>query len=183
MDLTLVERARGGDRDAFARLIAPRVDGLFRTAWAVLRDEELARDVTQETCVGAWRELARLRDPSRFDAWLGRSLINRCRTAIRSRRRAQLREIRVDDASIDGIETYADPNARAAIDSITDAEAVRAAFRRLSVDQRTLIVLHHIQELPVREIADLTGAPEGTVKWRLSEARRALERALEQETR
>jgi RNA polymerase sigma-70 factor (ECF subfamily) len=182
-DAALVERARAGDRDAFARLIAPRVEGLYRTAWAVLRDEDMARDVTQETCVVAWRELGRLRDPDRFDAWLGRSLVNRCRTALRTTRRARLREIRVDDWSNDAAGSVADPRAIAAFDAIADADSVRAAFGRLSVDHRTLIVLHHVQGRQVSDIAQITGIREGTVKWRLSEARKALERALEEEMR
>lgn len=182
-DAALVERARAGDRDAFARLIAPRIDGLYRTAWAVLRNEDQARDVTQETCVVAWRELGRLRDPERFDAWIGRSLLNRCRTALRTTRRARLREIRVEDWSGDAMGSVADPQASAALDAIADADSVRAAFRRLSSDERTLIFLHHVQGRQVREIAELTGVREGTLKWRLSEARKALERALEEEMR
>jgi RNA polymerase sigma-70 factor (ECF subfamily) len=177
----LVEQARAGDRDAFARLIAPRIDGLYRTAWAVLRNEDQARDVTQETCIVAWRELGRLRDPDRFEAWLGRSLINRCRTAMRTTRRARLREIRVEDWSGDAVGSVSDPRAEAAFDAIADAESVRAAFRRLSVDHRTLIVLHHVQGRQVQDIAQLIGVREGTVKWRLSEARKALERALGEE--
>ena len=78
--VALVERARQGDALAFERLLRDRLDGLFRTAWAILGDESDARDATQDACIAAWRNLPGLREPERFDAWLTRVLVNGCRT-------------------------------------------------------------------------------------------------------
>src|SRR6187401_2012558 len=88
LSVSLVSRAQAGDQVAFTRLIDERHQQLYRTAWAILRNDADALDATQDTCLGAWRELPRLRDPECFDAWLTRSLVNLCRTALRSRRRA-----------------------------------------------------------------------------------------------
>src|SRR6187549_4060861 len=99
LSVSLVSRAQAGDQIAFTRLINERHQHLYRTAWAILRNDSDALDATQETCLGAWRELPRLRDPARFDAWLMRSLVNRCRTALRSRKRVSVREVQLEGST------------------------------------------------------------------------------------
>jgi RNA polymerase sigma-70 factor (ECF subfamily) len=165
----LVERAARGDLDAFEVLIAERLTRLFRTASAILGHEADAHDVVQESCVAAWRHLPRLRDPAKFDAWLHRTLVNRCRDVLRRRGRA--REVVLDEAA-----------GREGADSISpvgDLESISAALDRLSVEHRYLLVMHHLHRVPVVELAAQLGVPEGTAKRRLHEARAALERALE----
>jgi len=164
---------------AFTRLIGERHHALYRTAWAILRNDADALDATQETCLGAWRELPRLRDPERFDAWLTRSLVNRCRTALRSRRRSSVREVQLDGSS--GLELAS--GERDTGESLAASESIQRAFERLSVQQRTYLVLHYVEHRPIAEIAAIVGAPEGTVKWRLSQARHALENRLAREDR
>lgn len=176
---SLVTRAQAGDQIAFTRLIDERHQQLYRTAWAILRNDEDALDATQDTCLGAWRELPRLRDPARFDAWLMRSLVNRCRTALRSRKRVSVREIHLEPSP--GLEM---PSADRDIgESLAISEAIRRAFARLSAQDRTYLVLHYVEHRSIAEIAAIFDAPEGTVKWRLSEARRALENRLAREDR
>jgi len=176
---SLVRRAQAGDQIAFTRLIGERHQALYRTAWAILRNDADALDATQETCLGAWRELPRLRDPARFDAWLTRSLVNRCRTALRSRKRTSVREVQLDGSA--GFEVAS--GERDVGESLATSESIERAFGRLSVKQRTYLVLHYVEHRSIAEIAAIVGAPEGTVKWRLSEARRALEHRLARENR
>jgi RNA polymerase sigma-70 factor (ECF subfamily) len=176
---SLVARAQAGDQIAFTRLIDERHHALYRTAWAILRNDADALDATQDTCLGAWRELPRLRDPARFDAWLMRSLVNRCRTALRSRNRVQVREIQLEGSG--GMEVPS--RDRDVGESLAASEAIRRAFARLNAEQRTYLVLHYVEHRSILEIAAIVGAPEGTVKWRLSEARRALESKLARENK
>ena len=176
---TLVARAQAGDQVAFTRLIDERHEALYRTAWAILRNDQDALDATQETCIGAWRELPRLRDPERFDAWLTRSLVNRCRSALRSRKRVSVREIQLDPAL--GAEMPS--RDRDIGETLAISDSIRSAFARLGAEQRTYLVLHYVEHRPIAEIAAIVDAPEGTVKWRLSEARRALENRLARENR
>ena len=83
----LVERARQGDHDAFAKLVDPSLARLDAAARLILRDAELARDAVQETLIRAWRDLPGLRDPERFDAWIHRLTVNACLDLARRRRR------------------------------------------------------------------------------------------------
>ena len=167
----LVARARRGDREAFALLIEPRALGMVRTARAILNSDSDAHEAVQETLIAAWIGLPRLRDDHRFDAWLARVLLNQCRESIR--RRGRVREIHVE-----GLEPAAPDIAEA---SVTQAAILRA-FDRLSVEERHILALRHLHDLPVAIIAEQLDIPVGTAKSRLWTARRSLERALEAET-
>ncbi len=180
LDRALVERARAADHAAFEALVTRRADTAFRTAFAILRNEADARDATQDAFLRAWRELRTLRDADRFDAWFGRILVNTCRNAMRGRRRRIVREIPVDPAN----DLHERPDGTAPLeDQAARLDRVRRAFLRLTPDERLLLALHHGEARPIEEVARLVGAPGGTVKWRLYEARAALARALEHEDR
>lgn len=180
MERELVERARRGDREAFEMLVRRRIDSMVRTARAILGHEADAQDAVQEAFVAAWRRLPGLRDPDRFDAWLGRILLNACRMSLRRRR--GVREIRMVDAG-DEQAGPADLRATALDQATADADAFDRAFARLPIEERALLVLRHRDELPVAEIAARLGIPAGTAKSRLFHARRALGRALAREDR
>jgi RNA polymerase sigma-70 factor, ECF subfamily len=169
-DDRLVARAMRGDRDAFAQLIEPRAGRLLRTARAVLGSETDAYEATQEALIAAWVQLPVLHDADRFDAWLNRTLVNKCRDALRKRRR--VREIDLSTTDLEAEDTT---------QALVAAAAVAAAFDRLSVDERHILVLHHLHDLPLAQIASHLDIPVGTAKSRLWSARRALERALEAE--
>jgi RNA polymerase sigma-70 factor (ECF subfamily) len=183
MDRPLVERARGGDREAFDAIVRGKVDAVYGTALAILGHEADAQDAAQEAFIAAWRSFGSLRDPDRFEAWFGRILVNACRMSLRHRR---VRQIEV------AVHGDTRPSATAADliapggplgDVTASADRFDRAFGRLSVDDRTLLVFRHRDGLPVSDIAVRLGIPEGTVKSRLFAARRSLERALEREDR
>ena len=200
--LELLARAQRGDADAFDALARGRIDRAYRLALSILRSEPDAHDAVQEAFVSAWRDLPRLRDPDRFDAWLDRIVVNACRMALRHRRIVRIHEIDATGATAarggadGGLGGSADDphGSRAAWDGgrsaepgpdevVADAAMVRAALLRLDADRRALLVLHHVEGRPVAEIATVLGIPTGTVKWRLHAARAALQRALEEEDR
>jgi RNA polymerase sigma-70 factor (ECF subfamily) len=166
---SLVTRAATGDRDAFALLVAPRADRVLRTARAILGNEAEAHDAAQNALVAAWVNLPRLRDASRFEAWLHRLLVNTCREAMRRQRRSREVHVDADTASAD----FAGASLETA--------SVKAAFRRLSVEERSILLLHHLHGLPLEQVARHLDVPVGTAKSRLWHARRSLERALEAE--
>jgi RNA polymerase sigma-70 factor (ECF subfamily) len=181
-DGELLERAAAGDRDAFDVVIGPRLDRLYRMAVAITRSEPDARDATQDACVLAWRELPRLRDHGKFDPWLSQIVVNAARGVVRRTGRARIRELSSDaDAAVRGARS--EPSTPAETDTFADSNASQRAFERLDASTRALLVLHYVEGSPLADIAHASGSPLGTVKWRLSNARRALERALEAERR
>ena len=171
MDHDLVLRAQAGDHDAFSALATGSIARLYRTAMLVLHDGEQARDATQDALVRAWLDIRALRDPGRFDAWLHRILIRGCyEESARIRRRRSV-EIRVDDINLP-----VDAGDGHRVDA---RDRVDSAFRRLTTDQRAVLVIHHYLGLRDAEAADVLGIPAGTYKSRLHRATAAFRAAIE----
>lgn len=170
----LVEQAQRGDREAFAILARTRGDTLYGVARRILRDVGLAEDSVQQTLVIAWRDLPRLRDPDRFDAWLNRILVNACYAEARNKR-AWISSIRV--LPVDG------PAVPDSLAELADRDEVERGFRRLPPDQRAILVLHHYLGLGLSEIGEVLDIPPGTARSRLHYAHRAMRALLEADAR
>ena len=168
----LIEQARRGDREAFGRLAAGEVDRLLAVARLIVRDAGLAEDAVQEALVRCWRQLPRLRDPDRFDGWLYRILVNTAADEARRQRRfrSTVQTLRLD------------PSADA-VGDVADRDQLEQGFRRLSVEHRAVVVLHHYLGLTLFEVAAALGIPSGTAKSRYHYAMSALRAALEAEAR
>jgi RNA polymerase sigma-70 factor (ECF subfamily) len=178
LNRTLVEAARRGDRDAFEALVRQEVAGVYRTALAILGNPADADDATQDAFLSVWRGFRSLRDPARFDAWLGRIVVNSCRMTLRRRR--GVREIALEPTHTSAEVVWAQAADADPADVAIDALAFDRAFGRLSVDDRQLLTLAYADDRPLDEVGRLLGIPVGTVKSRLSRARSALARALDQ---
>ena len=168
-------RAREGDLEAFSTLTSSRTGRLFAVARLILRHHELAEDAVQEALIRAWQDLRGLRDPDRFDAWLHRLLVRACyRAAERDRRHAAVElDIERPVPSAGG-----DPQG-----SIAVRDQLERGFRRLSTEQRAVIVLHHYLGLSLADAADTLGIPLGTMQSRLSRATQVMRAALEADER
>jgi RNA polymerase sigma-70 factor (ECF subfamily) len=174
MNADLVERAGGGDQEAFAVLAAQHVDGCYALAYRILRDPQRAQDATQQALIGAWRDLPTLRDRGRFQAWLHRLVVNACYVDFRTHRRwtARVRLIPTDRSSAPDLAV-----------SVADRDELERGFRRLSPEHRAVVVFHHYLGYPLTEIAETLGIPVGTVRSRLHYATRQLRAALEADAR
>jgi RNA polymerase sigma-70 factor, ECF subfamily len=174
MDRDLVELAQRGDRDAFGILAKAHADRLFAVANRILRDFDRAEDAVQQTLVIAWQELPTLRDPDRFEAWSWRLLVRVCYVESRRARRleAQIRALPVDG-----------PPRADDTDWVAQRDELERGFRRLTPDQRAILVLHHYVGLGPAELAESLGIPAGTVRSRLHYAHRAMRAALEADER
>ena len=175
MDRDLVERARAGDRDAFANLVHQVSDRLYAVAFRILRDTGLAEDALQNALVTAWRQIPHLRDPDRFDAWIHRVLITSCYVEARRTRQWNVRVRALPD--------HDDPSTPDESRAAADRDELERAFRRLPIDQRSVFVLRHYVGLPLVEIAETLGIPAGTARSRLHHAHRAMRAALEADAR
>lgn len=173
----LVERASRGDRDAFAALATAYANRCYAIAYRIVCDPDRAQDATQQALIGAWRDLPGLRDPDRFDAWLIRLVVNACYVELRSERRhaARVRVLTDFDAQSG---TGSDPAT-----SVAQHDALDRAFRRLTPEQRAVVVSHHYLGYPLTEIAESLGIPVGTARSRLHYAVRQLRSVLDSDAR
>ena len=169
MDRALVEQARRGDREAFAVLVHQDSDSLYSVAYRILRDTGLAEDALQNALVLAWRQLPKLRDPDRFEAWIHRILVHAC---YDESQRTKSWRTNVTVLPIEG------PGRSDESAAIADRDELERAYRQLSVDQRAVFVLHHYLGLPLVEVAELLGIPAGTARSRLHYAIAGLRHAL-----
>ena len=165
----LVQRSAHGDRDAFDVLMSGSLDRLYALARLILRDADLAEDAVQEALIHCWRELPRLRDPSRFDAWLNRLVVNAATDQHRRRRRFQAVVSLIPNASVQGDFSI----------ELAATDELRVAFERLRVEHRAVLVLHHYLGLSAAEIANVLAVPTGTIKSRLHYAAQAMRAAVD----
>jgi RNA polymerase sigma-70 factor (ECF subfamily) len=174
VDPDLVVRAQGGDEEAFATLAVVIGGRLNAVAHRILREVDLAEDATQQALLSIWRDLPGLRDPGRFEAWCYRVVVRACYSQGRASRQwaPDLRLLPSDGAV-----------APDAFGSIVDRDQLERAFRRLSVDHRAVVVLHHYLDLPLESIAEMLDIPIGTVRSRLHHAMRGMRAALEADAR
>jgi RNA polymerase sigma-70 factor (ECF subfamily) len=170
----LVQQAMLGNRDAFGVLVDRALPRMIGTAGLILRDRGWAEDAAQEALVRAWRDLPTLRDPDRFDAWLHRLLARSCQDQLRRHRHE------LTDAELLRDMPRAAPDAG---DRLGNRDEVERGLRRLTDEQRLLIVLRYYLGLTDAEVADATHLPIGTVKSRIFRALDALRGALEAEAR
>jgi RNA polymerase sigma-70 factor, ECF subfamily len=176
LDRELVDRAKHGDKDAFTSLVVRYGDRLYSVAFRILRDASRAEDAVQQTFLTAWRELRRLRDDDRLEAWLYRLLVNACFAELRHTRRWQ-----------PGLRVITDPEVTPITEDAQASVALRdeleRAFRRLSGEQRAVLAMHHYLGLSGEEIAQTLGLSPGTVRSRLHYARQQMRAAIEADSR
>ena len=158
-----------GQRDAaFVRLADQHLDRAYRLARAILRDPTEAQDATHDAFVQAWRKWATLRDPSRFEPWFDRILVNTCRNRLRSTRRL------ATDISTEVALSTGDHAGHA-----EDRHVIGAAIETLSPDHQVVVALRFYRDLTVEDIATRLGVPSGTVRSRLHYALKRLHDTIE----
>jgi RNA polymerase sigma-70 factor (ECF subfamily) len=174
-DRELVERARAGDAQAFGVLVRRHQSRIHRLTSHLLRSRAEAEDVTQETFIRAYRALARFDGRSEPYTWLYRIAVNLSLNAIRSRK-ARRATADTDDPRFDALAQ----EARSADDPPADAaqrqlyEALARGIDALSETLRTTLVLVCVDGRSHEEASAILGAPEGTIAWRVHEARKKL---------
>ena len=148
---------------------------MFRLAAAMVGPDDAA-DMVQEAFVSAWRELPRLRDSDRWEAWLRSILMNRCRNALRTRSRRPKLVLLDPDGQANVPHMRHEP-----MRDVDNRWAMRDALAALRPEDRAVIVLHYLADLPLRQVASVLGLRLGTVKSRLNAGLRALRAADEEE--
>jgi RNA polymerase sigma-70 factor, ECF subfamily len=183
-DAELVARTRQGDTAAFEELVTRHRSAVYRAAMAALHSPADAEDAAQDAFLVAYRRLDTFRGRASFKTWLlsiaWHQAINRRRTLTRVWRAViQPRTNDEADAAI-GCLPAADPSPEAAAHGDQLRRAVRDAIRGLSPKLRDALLLAQAGEYTYEEIGEMLNAPLGTIKWRVSEARRLVRRQLHQ---
>jgi RNA polymerase sigma-70 factor (ECF subfamily) len=182
-DRELVEAARAGDSEAFGVLVRRHQRRIYRLAVHLLRDGAEAEDVTQDCFVRAYGALDRFDGRSEPFTWMYRIAVNLSLNAIRSRKTGR-KATTPDDPRIEALladkkSVEADP-ARLASDRQM-AIALSEGIDALSETLRTTLILVSVDGLSHGEAATILGCPEGTIAWRVHEARKKLRAHLEKQ--
>jgi RNA polymerase sigma-70 factor (ECF subfamily) len=170
MEQDLVIRAQTGDHAAFEALTVASHSRLYRAAHGILRDRHLAEDATQQAFIDIWRNIQRLRDPDRFEAWSYRTLVHAC-YAEAKRKPKWVPDSEMQPAN--------EPLMADDYRAVVDRDQLERGFQHLSLDHRAVIVLHHLLDLTLEQVAETLDIPQGTAHSRLSRAMKALRAAMD----
>lgn len=181
-DGALIERAIGGDLEAFNQLVARHERPVYSVARRLTRSAELAEDVTQDTFLRAYRSLSSFHNEAGqgFRAWLLSIAANRARDLLRAEARRPTTSIEAQQDE-DGVAWEPQSGDEGPLDFAARGELgayLERALGALHPDQRLVVILSDIHGHPYDEIALIVGVPTGTVKSRLSRARTRLRAVL-----
>lgn len=173
----LARAAAKGDIDAFETLLGLYQNKVYGLALRMCGSEEDAWDVAQEAFLAAWRALPGFRGESGFSTWLYRLTANAAIDCLR-RERKRRGELSIEGGELPLSLPDAGPGPQEAAEGGELRAAVGAALARLTDQHRTVLILRELQELSYEEIAGALGLDLGTVKSRISRARKALRKIL-----
>jgi RNA polymerase sigma-70 factor, ECF subfamily len=164
--MTLLEAAKLGDDNAFETLLQPLLEPGYRLAGGMLQDHQAAQDAVQEAAFKAWRKLRQLRDGSEMRPWFLGIVANECRSVRRSRWSSVVKV--VEPATAETVSP----------DAVVSGIELRNALRALDEKKRLALVLHWYLDLPLEEVAAITGssvhAVEGQVQRGMHELRQRM---------
>lgn len=174
---TLIQRAQKGDQDAFASLVDEHQHYVYNLALRVVKDENEALDLTQETFVRAWTALPNFKGQSQFRTWLYRIVTNLCYNRLPNLRRS------LNDLGDDVMEDIPESNFKTPAQEFESNETrkhLQRAIDELDANYKILITLRYQDELSYDEIASTLNLPLGTVKTGIFRAKEQLRKSLAQ---
>lgn len=160
-----IKQAKKGDKQAFEAIIMKHIDYLYRIAYTTLRNENNIEDAIQNTILKSFEKIHTLRKEEFFKTWITKILMNECRNLMRKEKKIiYLEEIeRAEDEYVQEKEIKLD---------------IKEVLKHLSNEYREVINYYYIQEKKISEISKILKVPEGTVKSRLSRARKIMAEML-----
>jgi RNA polymerase sigma-70 factor, ECF subfamily len=179
-DRELVDAARAGDRQAFGELMRRHQKRIYRLALHLLRDAAEAEDATQETFVRAYGALDRFDGRSEAFTWIYRIAVNLSLNTIRAHR-PERKAVSSDDPRLEGVLIETQAGSASPLGDTLNRELGRAlceGLDALSDTLRTTLILVGVDGLSHAQVGEVLGCPEGTVAWRVHEARKKLKAFL-----
>lgn len=157
----LIHKARKHDKEAFVQLMKDCGPGMYKVARAILKDDADIADAMQETALTCWEKIDTLKNDRYFKTWMTRILINHCNGILRSRQRFIEADGFLENRGFEA--EYSSVEWKVFLESVDEK-------------YRILLILYYVQGLKTREIAEILGLNESTVRGRLSTARSRIER-------
>lgn len=164
MDLEVVRKAKEGDVDAIGNLITENTKSMYRVAFSILKSEEEIYDAISNTTVIVFEKIATLKKEEFFKTWLTRILINECYKIYNQNKKV----VYLENYNQESLE-YNDKHSNLEMKNL---------LKKINDDLREIVGLYYFEDFSVKEIAKILDIPEGTVKSRLSRARKELEKVL-----
>ena len=164
MDLEIVKKAKQGYANEIGKIILENMQTLYRVAFSILRTEDEINDAISNTTVIVFEKIHTLKNEEYYKTWLTRILINECYKIYNQNKKIVYLET-YDQEKLTYNDTYVD-------------EDIKNLVRKLDKDLKQIVILYYFEDFSVKEISKIIKIPEGTVKSRLSRARKELEKAL-----
>jgi RNA polymerase sigma-70 factor (ECF subfamily) len=176
-DEELVKASQDGDTVAFEELVARHRDKLYARAFSMMRNEDEALDLSQEAWVKGWQRLKQFQREASFATWMTRIVINLCLDQLRKHKRQRAESIEQMEEDSGGVERQmpvVTVNPTEGLERQELRQRIDRALGQLSVEHRTVLILHEFEELEYKEIAKRMECSIGTVMSRLFYARRRM---------
>ena len=176
-DDALVKAARQGELAAFEELVFRHRDPIYARAFSMTRHKEDAVDLSQEAWIKGWQRLGQFQGDSSFTTWMTRIVINLCLDHLRKQKRHRADSIEELDDESGGVERQmpvVNVNPTAGLERVELRKKIDAALGQLTVEHRTVLVLHEFEDMDYKTIAKMVGCSMGTVMSRLFYARRKM---------
>ena len=188
LERSLLRRLRERDERAFRELVTLHRDRVYNICYRMMGSKSDAEDVAQEVFIAVFKTIDSFREESKFSTWLYRVSVNHCKNRIKylARRHDRDRdELDENSAGANGVSIGAPARVAAdrALEGLQMEELLREAINSLDEEHRIVVVLRDVEDLPIEEICEITGLPDGTVKSRLHRARLALRKKLQKHGR
>jgi RNA polymerase sigma-70 factor (ECF subfamily) len=175
---TLVRAVLQGDKQSYNRLVLLYQTRIYNLAFNYVKNDEEAKDLAQDIFVTAYKALSKLRDDTKFGAWLYQIGLNHCRNRYkRLKRRGYFTNKSLDDESI-SLQLAGGETPEHELEQQRTITLVRDTIATLNDGEKEILMLRDLQGMPYEEISEILGIPLGTVKSKLSRARTSLKNKL-----
>lgn len=173
----LVDHAKSGDMQSFEELVSRYRDRVYARAFSIMRNEDLAIDLSQNAWIKAWQRLEQFHGDASFVTWLNRIITNLCLDELRRQKRLKtdsIEEIQEDTGPVENRMEIQDFDPIAKLNQQELRERIDDAMDKLSVNHRTVLLLYEYEQLEYKQIADQMDTTIGTVMSRLFYARKKM---------
>lgn len=173
----IIEECRKGDLQNFREVVRVASPFAFSVAFRILGDEELAKDIVQDTMVTVWQKLDKIKSTENFKTWLYKIVVNKCYDQLRRRKREP--DFRPDEKTWELISNHIADQPALEIGNEEIGKLLDFLTKRLSPKQKTVFILSEIEEMSSSEISEITGLSKTIIKANLYLARKHISGMME----